>query len=146
MNLFDRLCDRCHKRMAAVFVTRIDGNSKKVEGICLACAKELKIPYVSELLDKMGISDDDIDFMTEELGNIAKSGMLPFDINNIDDLDEIGNSITEALGGAYSDDDENFPGSNVSMADYMNMIKEAGNFLPKAFQVIGNLQDKSDRN
>lgn len=64
------LCSRCKKRMAIVFVAR-EVNGKMVqEGLCLTCAKELHIPQVEEMAEKMGITDDDINMMNEQLMNL----------------------------------------------------------------------------
>ncbi len=57
------LCTRCKKRVAAVFITRIEGDKTFNEGICMKCAKELGIKPVSDILEKMGLSDDDLDKM-----------------------------------------------------------------------------------
>ena len=51
------MCSKCHKRVAVVFITKIENNETKNEGICLKCAKELGIGPVNEMLEKMGISD-----------------------------------------------------------------------------------------
>ena len=61
------ICSRCKKRMAVVFMTRMEGDKTINEGLCLACAKELGIKPVNDMMEKMGISDDDIDNMGSEL-------------------------------------------------------------------------------
>ena len=63
----DMICTRCKKRLAVVFMTRIDGDATVNEGLCLHCAKELGLKPVSDLMDKMGISDDDLEHMSEEM-------------------------------------------------------------------------------
>lgn len=55
------LCSRCKKRQAVVFISTIQGNDKRDEGICLICAKELGVPQVNDYLEKMGISDEDLE-------------------------------------------------------------------------------------
>lgn len=52
------LCSRCKKRQAVVFISTIQGNDKRDEGLCLICAKELGVPQVNDYLEKMGISDE----------------------------------------------------------------------------------------
>lgn len=61
------LCSRCKKRMAVVFMSRMEGNETINEGLCLKCAKELGIPQVSSMMDSMGITDDDIEEMSNQL-------------------------------------------------------------------------------
>ncbi|MBE6632163.1 MAG: ATP-dependent Clp protease ATP-binding subunit, partial [Ruminococcaceae bacterium] len=65
------LCSRCHKRVAVVFISRLDENNKPVnEGICLKCAKELGIAQVNDIINKMGLSEEDIDRMAEEMTDL----------------------------------------------------------------------------
>ncbi len=61
-----QLCSRCQKRPAIVFVTKMENNETKNEGLCLNCAKELGLP-VDNILKNMGVSTDDIDNVTNEI-------------------------------------------------------------------------------
>ena len=61
------LCTRCHKNVAVVFITRIEGNETKNEGLCLKCARELGIKPVDDMMKKMGISDDDLENISNEM-------------------------------------------------------------------------------
>ena len=61
------LCSRCKKRMAVVFVTRMEGDKTVNEGLCLQCAKELGIKPVEDLMNKMGITGDELDALSEQL-------------------------------------------------------------------------------
>ena len=64
------MCTRCKKRFAVVFMTRLDGDKTINEGLCLKCAKELGLKPVSDLMEKMGISDDDLENMSEQMMDI----------------------------------------------------------------------------
>ena len=55
------LCSRCKKRQAVVFISTIQGTEKRDEGLCLICAKELGVPQVNDYLEKMGISDEELE-------------------------------------------------------------------------------------
>ena len=61
------LCSRCKKRMAVVFVSRMEGDKTVNEGLCLQCAKELGIKPVEDLMNKMGISGDELDAINEQM-------------------------------------------------------------------------------
>ncbi|WP_092637829.1 ATP-dependent Clp protease ATP-binding subunit [Acetanaerobacterium elongatum] len=61
------MCSRCKKRMAVVFVTKIEGEKTINEGLCLTCAKELGIKPVNDLVEQMGISDDEMESVSKEL-------------------------------------------------------------------------------
>ena len=62
------MCARCHKRVAVVYVTKIENGQSVTEGICLKCAKELGIKPVNDILDKMGVSPDQIDEISDLAG------------------------------------------------------------------------------
>ncbi len=64
------LCSRCNKRPAVVFITRMDGNESKNEGLCLTCAKELGIQPVNDMLEKFGIGQDELEAMDEQFGEL----------------------------------------------------------------------------
>ncbi len=64
------VCSRCKKRPAVVFITRMEGEKTINDGLCLLCAKELGIKPVGDLLDKFGISDDDMEQMDQQLGEL----------------------------------------------------------------------------
>ena len=69
------MCSRCHKRLAVVFVTRIEAGETKNEGLCLKCAKELGLKPVDDILSRMGISEDDVDRLAEDMEGMLTSGM-----------------------------------------------------------------------
>lgn len=61
------ICTRCRKNPAVVFITRTVNGKPVQDGLCLKCARELKVKPISDLLDKFGVSDNDIDTMSSEL-------------------------------------------------------------------------------
>ena len=66
-----KLCSRCKKRVAVVFMTRLENNETINEGLCIRCAKELGIGPVNDMLAKMGISDDDLARMDDDMEQFA---------------------------------------------------------------------------
>ncbi len=64
------VCSRCKKRPAVVFVARQEGDKTFNDGYCLSCAKELNIGPVNDMLKKFGISDEDLEQMDEQLGEM----------------------------------------------------------------------------
>ena len=83
-----QLCSKCKKRLAVVFMTRIENGNTINEGLCLKCAKELGIKPVDDILNKMGVSAEDLDRMDEEMGSImqgaAEFPTMAGDENNAD--------------------------------------------------------------
>lgn len=90
------LCSRCKKRVAVVFMTRMENGKTINEGLCLQCAKELGIGPVNELMEKMGITDDEIENMNDQL-----MGMMDEDGEEID-LDSDSDDSDFVPGGAQT--------------------------------------------
>ncbi|MEG1918621.1 MAG: ATP-dependent Clp protease ATP-binding subunit, partial [Oscillospiraceae bacterium] len=61
------LCSRCKKNLAVVFISKIDDGKTINEGLCLKCAKELGLPQVNEMMQRMGISDEDLETLNSEM-------------------------------------------------------------------------------
>ena len=71
------LCSRCKKNVAVIFITRIENGESHNEGLCLRCARELHIKPVDEMMEKLGISDADLDNLTGDVAEMLGSmGML----------------------------------------------------------------------
>lgn len=64
------MCSQCKKRPAVVFLTSMQGGEKKNEGLCMICAKERHIPQVSEYMEKLGITDDELEQMSNQMMDI----------------------------------------------------------------------------
>lgn len=80
-----QLCSRCKKNVAVVFLTRMENGQSINEGLCLSCAKKVGLPQVDEVMRRMGITDEDLDAISNEmLGAFGGAENL----ENIDD-DEI---------------------------------------------------------
>ncbi len=79
------LCSQCKKRPAIVFITSVQGTEKRNEGLCLACAKKMNIPQVAEYMEHMGISDEDIEQMSDQMMDL---------LDNEDDNFEMGGAST----------------------------------------------------
>lgn len=64
------LCSRCHKNVAVVFISKMEEGSTSNEGYCLKCAKELGLKPIDSLMRQMGITEDDLDQITDEMTNM----------------------------------------------------------------------------
>lgn len=95
-----KMCSRCGKNVAVVFITKLEGGVQKNEGLCLKCARELHIKPVDDMIEKMGISDEDLDNLSGEMMN-ALNGVeslmdMSIDPDNDanDDSDDDGKTAT----------------------------------------------------
>ncbi|MBR5512771.1 MAG: ATP-dependent Clp protease ATP-binding subunit [Ruminococcus sp.] len=108
------MCCKCNKRPAVVFITSMKGNEKKNEGYCLTCAKESNIPQISEYMEKLGISDEEMEQISEHMTNLLDgdafemggSGLMPDFMSKMfggmDDFQEV-ESISENNDNRKSD-------------------------------------------
>ena len=76
------LCTRCKKRVAVVFISKIENGQPVNEGLCLKCAKEIGLPQVGEMMRRMGITDEDLDMINDEMmsafgGAESMEGLIP---------------------------------------------------------------------
>ncbi len=93
------LCSRCHKNMAVVFINRIENGKSQQEGLCLKCARELHIKPIDDMIAKMGISDEELESLTNEMMDAMRSlpgngeGLMEIE-NRDDDADDEGKTAT----------------------------------------------------
>jgi ATP-dependent Clp protease ATP-binding subunit ClpA len=71
-----QLCAKCKQRPAAVFITKLENGNSTQEGICLQCASELGIKPVNDILKKMGIDEEAIQNMSQEINGLMESGLM----------------------------------------------------------------------
>ena len=64
-----RLCSRCKKNPAVIFISKIEGDKTTQEGLCIKCAIDMNIGPIKDMLSKMGITEDDIDALNEQFGD-----------------------------------------------------------------------------
>ena len=64
-----KLCTKCKKNIAVVFITKIENGNTLNEGYCLKCARSLGIPQIDQAVRQMGISEEDLDMIADEMGN-----------------------------------------------------------------------------
>ena len=93
------LCSRCHKNVAVVFISKIEGGATRNEGLCLKCAKELGIKPINDMIQKMGISDEDLENLTNEMmsafgGAEGPEGLVPQNEDDAPDEEEDGRTAT----------------------------------------------------
>lgn len=94
-----QLCSRCKKNIAVVFITRQENGQNVNEGLCLKCAKNLGLPQVDEMMRRMGITDEDLDNISNEMmgafgGAENLEGLTDADDPDADSEDEDGKTAT----------------------------------------------------
>lgn len=105
------LCSRCKKRQAVVFVSNTNSTDTPTVGYCLTCAKELGIKPVEDLISKMGISDEDLENVQDQMNTLMQSMNENGDMSQLmeqlgaDNLaEQMEQFASEASGGSEDDD------------------------------------------
>ena len=138
------LCSRCKKRPAVVFITAMQGDKKKNDGLCLVCAKEMHVPQIDEYMKQMGISDEELeqisnqmmDMMDGDSFEMGGSGVMPQCLQNM--IKDTGKAL-ESLqnGGVPAKGDEDVP-----QADYTEVPdsprRERRSKRKKELKFLGN--------
>ncbi len=65
-----KMCVKCKKNVAVVFITRVENGNTLNEGYCLKCARSLGIPQIDQVVKQMGISEDDLDAISDEMSSM----------------------------------------------------------------------------
>ena len=99
-------CSRCNKRPAVIFINEIKGDKVTTKGLCFHCAKELNIKPFADYIEKMGIRDEDMDALEQQMGQVMgdlggdEEGFPPMDLQSL-----FGGAVVPASEEA-SDDSE----------------------------------------
>jgi len=112
------ICSKCKKRPAVIFVSRVDGDKTTQEGYCIKCATELNIGPIKQMMQSMGITEDDIEAVSEQFGDMME---------NMDDFQ---------FGGA---------GTMPFMQNFLNNNPMENNASPAEEQVEEEEDEKEDK-
>ncbi|MDL2300627.1 ATP-dependent Clp protease ATP-binding subunit, partial [Clostridiaceae bacterium OttesenSCG-928-D20] len=88
------ICSRCNKNIAVVFITKLENGTPKNEGLCLKCARELNIKPIDDAISKMGLSDEELDGLSDEMSSMLSGA------------ENLGDLISEFTGEDADDDDD----------------------------------------
>ena len=80
-----QMCVRCGKRPAVVFVQKMEGDEVTPEGYCIQCAKELNIGPIRKMIDKLGLSDEDLETASEQMSQFMEN-MQDFDFGDLGEM------------------------------------------------------------
>ena len=63
------LCSKCGQRPAVVFISKIQGEDSTQEGLCLKCAMDMNIGPIKQFMEKMGITEEEVEAVSDQLGD-----------------------------------------------------------------------------
>ena len=118
------MCSRCKKNVAVVFITRLDSPNgpARNEGLCLKCARELNIRPVTDMIEKMGMSDEELEGLTSEM-------MSAFE--GAESLEGLMGNLSNAmkdLTGDNTEDEEDEEEGRTATFPFLNKLM--GNMMP----------------
>ena len=80
-----KMCTKCKKNIAVVFITKVENGVTMNEGYCLKCARSLGIPQIDQAVAQMGFSEEDLDTLSDEMSNMF--GQIDSGDHDEDDMD-----------------------------------------------------------
>ena len=105
-----KMCTKCKKNIAVVFITKVENGVTLNEGYCLKCARSLGIPQIDAAVKQMGFSDEDLDNLTDEMSNMF--GQLDAGESDEDDMDSRTATfplLNQLFGSSGKQEDANLP-------------------------------------
>ena len=125
------ICSRCQKRPAVVFITKLEGNESKNEGLCIKCARDLGIKPVNDIINNMGLTDEDLERMESDMQNFMES---MGDMENLPDALPFGDGTPDS------------PDSRTPLINFQKLMKEGlGNAGKKKDNSAGEGGKKGDK-
>lgn len=80
-----QMCSRCGERPAVIFIQKMEGDKATPEGLCIKCAREMNIGSINQMIDKMGISDEELEMASEQMANFMEN-MGDFDFGSLGEM------------------------------------------------------------
>ena len=125
-----KLCTKCKKNVAVIFITRIENGASLNEGYCLKCARGLGIPQIDQAVRQMGISEEDLDMLSDEMGNFFGQ-MDEADKHDDDEVDSqtatfpLLNQLFGGMGGSNNTPEHSAPKKEEKKGDGEHPKKKA---------------------
>ena len=120
-----QMCSRCGERPAVVFIQKMENDKVTPEGLCIKCARELNIGSINQMIDKLGISDEEIEAASEQMANLMEN-MGDFDMDSLGEMFNPENfdgaqtmPFSDLINGALSTNDE------VDKDELANQVKDS---------------------
>ncbi len=80
-----QLCSRCHERPAVVFIQKMENDKVVPEGLCIKCARELNVGSINQMIDQLGLSDEELEQASEQMSQFMEN-MQDFDFGSLGEM------------------------------------------------------------
>ncbi len=133
-----QMCSRCGKNPAVIYISKIEGDQTTNEGLCLSCAKQLGIAPLNQMIEQMGMSDDDIEALNSQMADFAENMNMLADDGAIEEMmQSLSNGELDEGGAATTpmsfmsklfnkDNPQDVSGGNAPKADKKKKNKNFG--------------------
>ena len=129
----NNMCARCGKRPAVVFIQKMEGDEVKPEGLCINCARDMNIGPIRQMIEKLGISDEDLEAASEQMSAFMEN-MDDFNFNDLGEMFNPDNAdgaqtmpFANLFGGEASVGNEDKQGSNKETKQRKNKRRNKNN-------------------
>ncbi len=92
------ICNRCKKRMAVLYISKMEGDKPVNEGLCFKCAKELGIPQVDAMMKQMGVTEEDIETMEDQMMDLMDVDGDEFEPGGTDSMPNFMQNLLGSFG------------------------------------------------
>lgn len=111
------MCSRCGERPAIIYISRVEGDKTTPEGLCFKCAKELNIAPLQQMIDKMGLTDEELEEASEQMESFMEN-MGDFDFSSLDgQMDDLGSAQTFPLASLFGGGGQSASSSDENAGD-----------------------------
>ncbi len=131
-----QMCSRCKKRPAVLFIQRMENDKNTPYGLCIKCAKELNVGSINDMIEKLGITDDELEQASEQMNQFME---------NMDDFNfgELGDSFdSENMDGAQTLPFSQLMNSSSDTGSDKNNLKKQNSQKKKRSKGSGSGDDK----
>ena len=80
-----QMCSRCGERPAVVFIQKMEDGKIVPEGLCIKCAKEMNVGSINQMIDQLGVSDEELELASEQMSNFMEN-MGDFDFGSLGEM------------------------------------------------------------
>lgn len=80
-----QMCSRCHERPAVVFIQKMENDKVVPEGLCIKCARELNVGSINQMIDQLGLSDEELEQASEQMSQFMEN-MQDFDFGSLGEM------------------------------------------------------------
>ena len=120
-----KLCTKCKKNMAVIFITKIENGVSLNEGYCLKCARSLGIPQIDAAVKQMGFSEDDLESLSDEMSNMF--GQMESEDSDESESRTATFPLLNQLLGSMGEEKDNLPTQKQEPVEEKKKSKEKGN-------------------